>query len=82
MIVKLLTEHHLEFLSIKGGCTMPHCWNSHITALFYFQRTTHAFHTSLNARKTTSVYQTTRSVTINLNVPIIRTRKTAVRVNF
>ena len=21
MIVKLLTEHHLEFLSIKGGCT-------------------------------------------------------------
>ena len=21
MIVKLLTEHHLEFLSLKGGCT-------------------------------------------------------------
>ena len=21
MIVKLLTDHHLEFLSIKGGCT-------------------------------------------------------------
>ena len=38
MIVKLLTEHHLEFLSLKGGCTgssestlvkMPHCWKSH-----------------------------------------------------
>ena len=38
MIVKLLTEHHLEFLSLKGGCTdssesthvkMPHCWRSH-----------------------------------------------------
>ena len=38
MTVKLLTEHHLEFLSLKGGCTglsestlvkMPHCWNSH-----------------------------------------------------
>ena len=37
MIVKLLTEHHLEFLSLKGGCTgcsesklakMPHCWKS------------------------------------------------------
>ena len=36
MSVKLLTEHHLEFLSLKGGCTgssestlvkMPHCWN-------------------------------------------------------
>ena len=35
MTVKLLTEHHLEFLSLKGGCTgssestlvkMPHCW--------------------------------------------------------
>ena len=42
MIVKLLTEHHLEFLSFKGGCTgssesthvkMLHCWKSHATAL-------------------------------------------------
>ena len=42
MIVKLLTEHHLEFLSLKGGCTgqsestlvkMPHCWKSHVMAL-------------------------------------------------
>ena len=39
--VKLLTEHHLEFLSFKGGCTgssestlvkMPHCWKSHVAA--------------------------------------------------
>ena len=38
MIVKLLTEHHLEFLSLKGGCRgssesthvkMSHCWKSH-----------------------------------------------------
>ena len=43
MIVKLLTEHHLEFLSLKGGCTglsestlvkMPHCWKSHVAAHF------------------------------------------------
>ena len=36
MSVKLLTEHHLEFLSLIGGCSgssestlvkMPHCWN-------------------------------------------------------
>ena len=42
MIVKLLTEHHLEFLSLKGGCTgssestlvkMPQCWKSLVTAL-------------------------------------------------
>ena len=41
MIVKLLTEHHLEFLSLKGGCTgssdstlvkMSNCWNSHTMA--------------------------------------------------
>ena len=39
--VKLLTEHHLECLSLKVGCTgsseaytcqMPHCWKSHVTA--------------------------------------------------
>ena len=41
MIVKLRTEHHLEFLSFKRGCTgssesalvkMPHCLKSHATA--------------------------------------------------
>ena len=41
MIVKLLTEHYLEFLSLKAGCKgssgsaiikMPHCWKSHVTA--------------------------------------------------
>ena len=43
MIVKLLTENRLEFLSLKGGCTgpsesthvkMPHCWKSHALAHF------------------------------------------------
>ena len=41
MIVKLMTEHHLEFLSLKEGCRgssestlvkMPHCWKSHVMA--------------------------------------------------
>ena len=41
MIVKLLTEHNLAFLSFKGGCRdssesthvkMPHCWKSHAVA--------------------------------------------------
>ena len=44
MVVKLLTEHHLEFLSLKGGCSgssesthvkMPHCWKSHALAQYY-----------------------------------------------
>ena len=32
--VKLLTEQHLEFLSLKRGytCKMPHCWKSHVAA--------------------------------------------------
>ena len=43
MIVKLLTEHHLEFLSLNGGCTgssdstyvkMPHFRKSHAMAQF------------------------------------------------
>ena len=43
MIVKLLTEHHLEFLSLKGGCIglsesthvkMPHCCKSHALAYY------------------------------------------------
>ena len=41
MSVKLLTEHNLEFLCLKGGCTgsfestyvkMPHCWKSYVSA--------------------------------------------------
>ena len=48
MIVKLLTEHNLEFLSLKGGCTdlsesthvkMPLCWKSHALAHFQLQDT-------------------------------------------
>ena len=43
MTVELLTNHHLEFLSLIGGCTgssestlvkMPHCWKSHVVAQF------------------------------------------------
>ena len=43
MTVKLLAEQHLEFLSLKGGCTgsseytlvkMPHCWKSHVVTHF------------------------------------------------
>ena len=40
MSVKLLIEHDLELLSLKGGCTCssestlvetPHCWKSYVT---------------------------------------------------
>ena len=41
MTIKLLTEQHLEYLSLKEGCTdssestlakMSHCWKSHVMA--------------------------------------------------
>ena len=44
MIVKLLTEHHLEFLSLKESCRgssestlvkMSNCWKSHAAAQLY-----------------------------------------------
>ena len=50
MIVKLLTEHHLEFLSLKGGCRgssestlvkMSNCWKSHATAHLAFYDNAH-----------------------------------------
>ena len=51
MSVKLLTEHHLEFLSLKGDCTgssestlvkMPYCWKSHVMAQLSFMRAANA----------------------------------------
>ena len=47
MTVKLLIEHHLEFISLKGGCRgssestnfkMPHCWKSHALAHISFNQ--------------------------------------------
>ena len=44
MSVELLTEHHLEFLSLKGDYTgssestlvkIPHCWKSRVAAHFF-----------------------------------------------
>ena len=44
MIVKLLTEHHLEFLRLQGGCTgssestlvkILNCWKSHALAKLF-----------------------------------------------
>ena len=46
MTVELLTEYHLEFLSLKEGCTgssestlakIPHCWKSHVTLIILFR---------------------------------------------
>ena len=57
MIVKLLTEDYLEFLTLTGGCRgssestlikMPHCWKSHALALIYeYWLITHTVYVSL-----------------------------------
>ena len=53
MSVNLLTEHHLRFLSLKGGYTgssestlvkMPHCWKSRVTCHGSNQRRSRRFH--------------------------------------
>ena len=44
ILVKLLTEHNLESLSLNGGCTdlsvstlvkVPHIWKSHVTFILF-----------------------------------------------
>ena len=49
MVVGLLTEHHLEFLSLKRGCRgssestlvkMSNCWKSHAAAQMTFNSQT------------------------------------------
>ena len=44
MSIRLLTDHHLEFLSLKGNYAclsestlvkMQHCWKSHVAAQMY-----------------------------------------------
>ena len=60
MTVKLLTEQHLEFLSLKGGCTglsesilvkMLDGWKSHVTAQLLLYELTH-----ISARLTHAMY--------------------------
>ena len=60
MIVKLLTEYHLEFLSLKEGCRgssestlvkMSNCWKSHAVAHLFYRYGIHlkVIHTTSDA---------------------------------
>ena len=64
MAVNLLTEQHLEFLSLIGGCIgspestldkLPHCWKSHAAAQFYSKITAVTIHIK-SAKKNTINY--------------------------
>ena len=59
MSVKLLTEHHLEFLSFKEGCTgspestlvkIAHCWKSHVEAYLLSELLTQVGHARAHFR--------------------------------
>ena len=61
MILKLLTEHHLECLSLKGGCRgssesthvkIPHCWKSHALAQFVLILSTNRNFVMINVDET------------------------------
>ena len=68
MSVKLLTEHHLEFLNLTGGYTgssestlvkVPHCWKSHVAAHLYLpclsMLQTGPFHKTVNSQYSITV---------------------------
>ena len=57
MSVKLLTDHPLEFLSLKGGCRgpsesthvkMPHCWKSYALAHMWTGKSTNLRNLSIS----------------------------------
>ena len=66
MIVKLLTEHNLEVLSLTKGyrgssesrhVKMPHCWKSHATAhLIYLAALTLTPMSYLETKNTVVIY--------------------------
>ena len=59
--IQLRTDHHLEFLSLKGGCTgssestvikISHCWKSHVIAqMFLIDLMCASFLANVNALK-------------------------------
>ena len=60
MSVKLLAEHHLEFLSLTGGCTslskptlvkIPHRWKSHVQLKWFGPRSGQKFCPSRSGSK-------------------------------
>ena len=79
MTVRLLTEHHLEFLSFKRGCTgsyestlvkMPHCWKSHAMAQFEGINFFYYFNIHLS-QKIKGGYANGRHLVYQVNNPIL-----------
>ena len=79
MIVKLRTEHHLEFLSLKGGSRgspestlvkMSNCWKSHAWALIFsisHRLLLHSMRRNFSFQSQQNLQITKRAVKIFLN---------------
>ena len=79
MSVKLLTEHRLEFLSLKGGrrdlsestlVKMLNCWKSHATAHLIFRQDeigSSAWRRKLLLPRTKSIYISTAYSAVQTN---------------
>ena len=77
MSVKVLTEHRLEFVSLKGGCAgssestlvkMPHCWN-HKSRLNFRANACETLGTLISQRKGKFQTSTTNLVFQACSVP-------------
>ena len=84
MSVKLLTEHHFEFLSLKGGSAgssestlvkIPHCWKSHVTAHMLHLRNTYILPDSRFHYTVTVTIVRTRTQLIQLYISMCGSRK-------
>ena len=76
MTVKLLTEHNLEFLCLKGGCTgssestlvkMPHCWKSYVRVQFSYILMAIFFQLTLEDVSKSKVYEFAANVWIRMD---------------
>ena len=82
MSVKVLTEHHFEFLSFKGGCRgssettrvkMPNCWKSHVTAHYVIEHSDACPLVNLKTktakgRESKIIFLTNHETLFNLNI--------------
>ena len=87
MSVKLLTEHHLGFLSLTGGCRgssestlvkMSNCWKSHAAAQMHRVFWGHAFHTPLHIMPNILEYAQPTFIFVPYGITILLTLAMAV----
>ena len=73
MSVKLLNEHHLECLSLKGGYAgsfestlvkMPHCWKSHMATQLCIGCLPHAISTTFKLKSNRDDLKSTHNFTL------------------